>query len=403
MGSTSRQRAWLRWPWWLQVVAVHGATRVWSTVVLLVAAAGQPDSYWGPGPPDYAVFTGLFWDASWYREIAVEGYPVTLPRDADGTVQQNAWAFFPLFPWLARSAMAVTGGTWEVVAPALALLLGFGAALVLDRLVQHGVDARAGRPQGRRVALGTVLLVGLAPAGPVLQVAYSESTALLLVCTVLLLLVRRRYLWAVPAVLALGLARAVALPLAVVVLVHLVSRARAHRAGRDRLGRGEVVRIVSLGAASALAGVAWPAVAGVVTGVPDAYVRTQAAWRGTFSSAPLVPWFEMAEYLFGSTGGAVLAAVVAVTGALALSRAAAAAGQEVRAWGVAYLGYLLLVAFPQTSLIRFLLLAFPLATAAVVLARRRGTLVALVGASALCQLGWTLWLWQVTTATAWPP
>ena len=44
-------------------------------------------------------------DGSWYRNVAENGYPAELPRGEDGLVQQNAWAFFPLFPMLARGLM----------------------------------------------------------------------------------------------------------------------------------------------------------------------------------------------------------------------------------------------------------------------------------------------------------
>jgi hypothetical protein len=407
------------WPWWLQVLALYAATRLWSTAVFLLAAAAQPESYWAPAQPGYADFVGLFWDASWYRSIAENGYPGELPRDAAGGVQQNAWAFYPLFPLLVRGLMAF-GGSWAVLAPAASLVFGAAAALVLDRLVQGRVDAAwatgerrlalgsgerrlALSPGERRLALGTVLLVGLHPAAPVLQAGYAEALALLLVALVLWLLVRRSYVAAASVVLALGFTRPVALPMAAVVAVHLAARWREARVGRDVLPRTDVARILGLGFAAVVAGTAWPVIAGWVTGVPDAYVRTQAAWRGTFSSYPLIPWVQMAEYLMGPAGFVVLVLVTVAAFALALSPPAAVAGVEVQAWGVAYLAYLLLVAFPQTSLIRFLVLAFPLALALVALARGRRGLLALAVAGALSQLVWVVWLWQLTTPTAWPP
>lgn len=421
MGWTSRPS--LRpttWPWWVQVLAVFALTRAVSTAVLLQSAAGQPDSYWGPGPPDYATFVGTFWDGSWYREIAEDGYPDGLPLDPGGAVLQNRWAFFPLFPILVRPLLAL-GASWDVAAPTLALLLAAAAMLVIDRLVQRGVDLRRdagpgagtpvgaapdtvpGGPSSRRLALGTVLLVGLYPAAPVLQVAYTESLSLLLVAVSLWLLAGRSYVAAAPVVVALGLTRAVALPVALVVAVHLAQRALAHRRGTDPFPRGDVVRVLALGALAAAAGVLWPVWVGLSTGVPDAYLRTQAAWRGSFSSAPVVPWVEMSGYLLGSWGLPVLVlAVVAVLG-LALSRGAGAAGVEVRAWGVAYPLWLLVVAFPQTSLIRFLLLAFPLGLATVALARSRWVLGTVALAFAAGQVVWVRWLWQLTEPTAWPP
>lgn len=391
------------WPWWAQALAVYLATRLWSAAVFLVAAAGQPASYWGPDRPGYATFTGLFWDASWYRTVAEQGYPPELPRDPTGNVQQNAWAFLPLFPLLVRAGTALTGVSWATLAPSVALVLGALAALVLDRLVQGRVAARHGPGEGRRVALGTVLLVGLHPAAPVLQAAYPESFALLLLVLALWLLVRRRYVLAMPAVLALGFTRPVALPVAAAVAVHLAGRWRDHRRRRERLRVGEGAAALALLAVAVLAGVAWPALAGLLTGVPDAYLRTQAAWRGTFSSAPVVPWLQMAEHLMGVIGLPVLVLVVAGALGLALSPPAAAAGREVQTWGVAYLAYLVLVAFPHTSLVRFLLLAFPLAIALAVLARRRWALALLALAGALGQVVWVWWLWQLTGPTGWPP
>jgi hypothetical protein len=381
---------------------VYGVTRVWTTVVLLVAARSQPASVWGDASPSYWSFVGLFWDASWYRAIAEQGYPSTLPVDSGGHVLQNAWAFFPLFPWLARALMAVTQGPWEVVAPITATVLGAAAVVVIAELVESRARAR-GYPRARSLALGTVLLVGLFPAAPVLQVAYTESLSLLLVATTISLLVRRRYAWAAAAVLALGLTRAVALPMAVVVAVHLVSRWRAARAVGTPLPRRDVLAVVGVGAAAVVAGVLWPLTAGLVTGVPDAYVRTQAAWRGTFSSAPFVPWVQMADYLFGPPGLIVLGVVVAVFLALGLVPKARVAGPELQAWGLAYPAYLLAAIFPQSSTFRFLLLAFPLGTTTVALAPTRVRVALVAVLFAVGQWVWVVWLWQLTTATAWPP
>lgn len=397
MGPTSRfaPRP-AAWPWWVQVLTVHGATRVVSTVLLVVLATRWPDRY--------SVVVGTFWDATWYRRIAESGYPSTLPLDEAGEFTENSWAFYPLFPYLVRALLAVTGGTWNIVAPTTALVLGTAAMLVVDRLVQGEVDARARRsaPEGvapsRRLALGTVLLLGVHPASPVFQVAYTESLALLLIATSLVLLRRRAYGAVAACVVALGFSRAVALPMAAVIGVHLLVRQRAARAGSEDLPRGDVVRILALGGVAVLAGVAWPILAGLVTGVPDAYLQTQAAWRGSFSSAPFVPWVQMAGYLAGPWGPAVLVAFVVAVASLGLSPHARAAGVEVQAWGLAYPAWLLVVAFPQTSTYRFSLLAFPLVLALVGLVRTWWGLAALAAASVVGQAWWLLVL-----TTYWPP
>ncbi|WP_249382804.1 hypothetical protein [Actinotalea sp. K2] len=406
---------------------MHGAARALSALVLVVVAGAQEASLWTGAAPSYVEYTGLMWDASWYRQIAVEGYPTELPRGADGAVLQNAWAFFPLFPTLVRVLMVVTGAPWEVVAPSLALVLGAAAMLVVHRLVLGAAErlpARGGvRVPPRGLALGTVAVLSTAPASPVLQVAYTESLALLLVAAVLLALREHRYLAAVPLVLALGLTRAVALPVLVAVLVHGLHRWWAMRDGgsmrsADRLG------LAVLGVASAVAGVLWPIVCALVTGVPGAYLQTQAAWRARPEVVPLVPWLDMARWLAGPWGVVLLAVVVMLLLALVLGRTLRDLGPELSGWTTGYLAYLLLVVEPGTSLVRFLLLAVGLAPAVLLgvvrllvagapAARAPGArwpARALVGGTAaLVVLGvagqvWWVWtLWRLIPPADWPP
>lgn len=388
------------------MLAVYVLARAWSVAVLLVVAQSQEENLWTPAAPSYGEFVGLMWDASWYRQIATEGYPASLPVGADGAVQQNVWAFFPLFPALARAAMLLTGAPWHVAAPTLALVLGAAAVLVVHRVVEAGapraVAARPGLP------LATATVVAWFPTAVVLQVAYTESLALLLIATVLLLLVRRRYGLAAVAVLALGFTRAVALPLALVVLVHAVTRWRAARRDAATVSRRDVVGMGVLLAASVVAGFAWQVVNAVVTGRTDAYLVTQAAWRARPDVVPLLPWLDVARWRFGEWGPAVLVAAIALIVTLLLVPAARRLGPELRAWPAAYLAYLVAVVEPGTSLARFLLLAFPLGAVTVGLVtgpavRRRAWVALLVVAFAALQVGWVWQLWRLTPPSGWPP
>lgn len=394
------------WPWWVQVLAVYGAARAWSAVVLMVVAERQVENLWTPASPSYLQFTGLMWDASWYRSIAEQGYPAELPLDDAGQVRQNAWAFFPLFPALVRVLMLVTGAPWEVVAPLLALALGAAAVLVVHRVVERGapraVAARPGLP------LATVALVSVFPTSVVLQVGYTESLALLLVATSLLLVLTRRYGWAALAVVALGFTRAVAAPMLAVVLVHAVVRWREHRRGGDPLTPGDVAQVAGLAVVAALSGVAWPVVCGLVTGRPDAYLLTQGTWRGSGDVVPLEPWGYVSRYWFGSWAPLVLVAAAAVVVGVVASRSARRQSAELQTWSIAYLGYLVLAVEPGTSLARFLLLAFPLgaATAGLVArdpVRRRAWLAAVVVVMALLQLVWVDAIWRLVPPSGWPP
>jgi hypothetical protein len=394
------------WPWWLQSLAVYGAARAFSAVLLLVVASRQAANGWTGAAPGYADYTGLMWDATWYRRIAEGGYPATLPVGADGLVQQNEWAFFPLYPFLVRAVMAVTGGSWAVVAPTVSLLAGAGAVLLVHRTVVRGapraVAARPGLP------LATVLLVSAFPTAVVLQVGYTEALALLLVAASLLAVVTRRYGWACAAVLALGFTRAVALPMAVVVVVHALVRWREWRAAGERPPGRDLAGIAALAVAAVVSGFAWIAVCGWVTGVPDAYLQTQESWRGARTTAPFAGWAYVPGFWFGDAAPfVVLGAAVLVVGVL-VAPSTWRLGRELHAWSAAYLLYLAAAVEPGSSLARFLLLAFPLAAAtAGVVPRPRWARWAWTGGVVVLmlvlQVVWVDRIWRLVPPSGWPP
>lgn len=390
---------WRRWPWWVRVLVVYVAFRVVAAVVLLVVARHQAATGWTGAHPDYASYVGLQWDASWYRRIAEHGYPAELPVDSDGTVRQNAWAFFPLFPGLAW-VLTSTGIDWVWAAPALATCCGAGAMLVVHRLVEgtRAAELRPGLP------LATVAVLCAFPSAPVLQTAYTESLALLLIASALLLIARRRYEWAALAIVLLGFTRAVALPMVVVVLWHLVSRWRAgRRPDGDPLPTRDVVRLGALTLVAAVSGVSWQVICGLATGSADGYLRTQDAWRGTGEVVPFVPWVKVSQWLYGSAGPVVLAVVLLAVAGLLLTPTARRLGPEMWAWTVAYLGYLVAVIEPGTSVVRFLLLAFPLAAVAVGWTRSRPWFWAVVAAGLVGQAWWVWTLWRLVPPSGWPP
>ncbi|MDO8121402.1 hypothetical protein Q6346_08765, partial [Isoptericola sp. b490] len=251
----------------MQTLAVALGARLLSAVVFVVVAGTQAENLWTPAHPSYLDYTGTMWDATWYRQIAEHGYPATLPVGLDGRVLQNRWAFFPLFPSLVRAVMTVTGGTWVVVAPLVALALGLVAMLVVHAVVADAVQAVDVPDRVRRwTPLLTVALLSTSASAPVLQVAYTESTALLGVATALLALRRRRYGVAAIVIVAVGLTRAVALPLAVVVLAHGWSRMRS----TTPFGRRSQAAVAGLALLAVASGFAWPTITAQVTGVPGA-------------------------------------------------------------------------------------------------------------------------------------
>ncbi len=390
-------------PWVWHVLGVYALSRVLVTGALLIARTHQGESFegWWPDPdgqPPYGVFVGRWWDGWWYERIWSGGYPDALPV-RDGAVVINEWAFFPLYPGIVKAVTTATGGTWIVVAPLVSLVLGAIALLVVHRLVAVAApDAVAARPG---LPLATVAVLAFFPSAVVLQVAYTESLALLLVATSLLLLVRRRYAWTMLAVAALGFTRAVALPMAVVVAAHLLLRWRESRAGREELAPRERVLGVALLGVAGLSGGIWPLIAGAATGRVDAYVLTQGAWRPDRGVGLFAGWTRVET--FSPLGvGLTLVAVALVLGLLALAafaapRSARRIGVELWVWCAAYVLYLAAVGDLISSQLRFLLLAFPLATVLVALVPRPGwaarawTWLLVAGLAA----GQVAWVWTV--------
>ena len=197
-----------RWPWWVQVGGLYIAVRFVSACIFMAAALHQGVNPWFPAKPDYWSFINI-WDARWYGEVLQNGYPEVLPTDGAGNVQENAWAFYALFPLLGRVVAGLTGMQPAFALTLIAMVSGLGAALVIYRLFRHKAS--------HRTALWATVFVATFPVSPVLQVPYAESLNLLLLAAALLLVVERRYLWAVPVVVLMCLSRPTGVPFAATV------------------------------------------------------------------------------------------------------------------------------------------------------------------------------------------
>ncbi len=341
----------------VRVLLVYLAIRAVGAVMIAVAARDQvPTPGWTDEHVDY-LDMAVLWDGSWYRSIALDGYPDVLPTDANGALQQNAWAFYPLYPLVCRFIMGLTGLSFPLVGTLVAVVCGAAAAVVMARLLASRV--------GQTTALLAVAAWAAFPATPALQIAYTEGPAMLVLCLFLWALMRRRWWTTAALAVVTGLTRPIAVPLAVVVAVALYKRWR--RRGHHRIGRGEYVGgAVALGV-TGLSGGLWPAIVWLGTGAPDGYTRTMGTWRSGGTVELFAPWLGMSRYVFrdfsdpatlGPVGLAVLVAALAVAVAGPWSRRL---GWELRAWCLAYPAYLAAVLDPFTSIFRYLIPLFPLA------------------------------------------
>lgn len=379
------------WPWWLQVTVLYAGSRLVSACIFMAAALHQGPNPWFPPKPDYWNFINI-WDARWYAQVIAGGYPSILPTDTAGEVQENTWAFYPLFPALAGGLSRLTGLSPAASLTLIAMLAGWGAALAVYALFRQ----KAQHAQ----AMWGVAFFSVFPVSAVLQVPYAEPLSILLLAWALLLVVRRQYLWAMPVVVLLCLSRPVGVPFAATAGLLLVLRAIAYvrngrQPSRDEVvpTAGELAALAGLTAVAGLAALAWPAAAWAVTGDPQAYTKTETVWRG-HDLVPFKPWFDTGTDLFGPVLG-ILAPVVfvALFAAMLFLPPVVRLGVELRLWCACYMGYLLVFLHPQTSTFRMLLPLFPLALGAVFLSRSkayRGTVVAMF---LLLQIVWVVWLW----------
>ena len=375
-----------RWPWWLQVSALYVAARLASACIFMAAALQQGTNPWFPARPDYWNFINI-WDARWYGEVISNGYPAALPVDAAGNVQENAWAFYPLFPFLGRALSALTGMAPAAALALIAMLSGLGAALVLYLLFRQ----RA--PHG--TAMWAVAFFATFPVSGILQVPYAEPLTILLLGAALLLVLRRQYYAAMPVVVLMCLSRPVGVPFAAMVGLLFVYRLVQRGRGRDSQVHSprELGGLAGLTAVSGASALIWPVAAWVATGDIEAYTKTETVWRG-HDLVPFKPWFDTGIQLFGPVLGVLAPFIFAgLFALLLLSPPVRKLGTELRLWCACYMAYLLLFLHPQTSTFRMLLPLFPLALSAALLSRSRAYRGTVIVMFVLLQIVWIVWLW----------
>ena len=263
-------------------------------------------------------------------------------------MQQNQWAFYPLYPSLVKLA-TWTGLSYGLAASLVSTILGAVAMCVLYRLLAPRLGAFG--------AAMSVLALCVAPAAVIWQVAYTESLALLLLLLALGSLARRHYGRYLTAVLLLSLTRPIVLPIAGVAAVHwlLRWRGRAHEPFPRREAWTSGAAVLLTGASFLI----WPAVTGIVTHRPDAYFVTQQAWLHSGASG----WPTYLVAVVHASSATLVAGTVVVVGFLAvvlLRKPAHLWGTEMRAWSALYPLYVLVATVPGTSFVRYgLLCVFP--------------------------------------------
>ncbi|WP_349427107.1 hypothetical protein [Microbacterium sp. LWS13-1.2] len=377
----------------LRVAAIYLGARLITTLFLFLAA--ELSGFQSRMGADAGVGdTVVAWDGTWYWLVAISGYPSSLPLSDSGQVAENAWAFLPLYPYLAHAVALPFGGQWGTGAVIVSLIAGYGASLALYSLLRIRLDEVA--------TLWAVAFFASGPIAALFQIGYAESLNLFWLFCALWCVVRRRYGWLYPLIPLMAFTRPGVLAFSLFLALFGIWR-WFHRT-REPLRGAEITHIIALGLLAAVAGFAWQFIAGWVTGDPDAYLATELAWRrnwvpGDPSFAPFEPFFAGVSFWFETIWRLPLALGYALAGAGVLLMGAALAflpqvrrlGVEIRLWSASYLVYLLLVFFPQSSIFRLLVPLSPLWGAFAVPRSR----VWRVGVLLVCLIGQWWWIYNM--------
>ncbi|HPU12315.1 MAG TPA: hypothetical protein PLQ19_00830 [Aeromicrobium sp.] len=241
---------------------------------------------------------------------------------------------------IARLLATVTGISAGTAGVIVSLLMGLAAVLLFRKLI---LTVWPGSATAVPWVLFTAPLVLAAyPAAGFFNTAYSDATALAVVMLMLVLLTSKRYAWLCLVVLVLGLARPIAPPVGVVVIVHFWPQiVGAWR--RDRVVPWRPIGwFTVIGFACVLSAALWPIIAAVVTGEPTALFETQASWPRPGNADPSIPFSVWIATRGGVVIGlATLAALLAIFAVLFRVNRLHPFGPEIYAWTLAYITFLL--------------------------------------------------------------
>lgn len=386
------RHGWNQLPILARIAAIYVVARLITFLLLTLAAdASTMTSRFGENAT--AATWVLAWDANWYWIVADVGYPDHLPLNEQGQPQENAWAFMPLFAWVAK-LVSLPFGQWAAGALVVSLLSGMAACVALYALLRTKLTENQ--------SLWAVVFFANGPLAALFHTGYAEPMYMALLLAALLALVKRRFGWLYLLIPLMGYTRPGVLAFALMLGLYGIYR-WFHRK-TDPLPQAQIVHIIALGALASIVGLSWQIIAGLAMGDMTAYLQTELSWRRNWlpeSSPVFIPfdgWILGLNFWFGQwhlpawLGWIAFLAVLVVTVIwLWKSRAVRALGPEIRLYVASYLLYLLAVFFPQSSTLRLLIPLAPLWGAPAQIRPLWGRLLVLAG----CLIYQTIWIFEM--------
>lgn len=349
-------------------IGVYLLFRGYAAVALGILSTRQTALFPGGNPvmvepmPAHPGYWGVItnWDAQWYEYIATRGYATPVAGWTDPYLTGHSWAFPPAFPLVVKAVMML-GMSFPVAATVVNLVFGAVAMVLLFKLLEDR--------KGRFYAGAGVIVFNCFLSAPLLQMAYSEAMALMLLLLAFWLLSKRQYWWAIIPIVVLAFVRIVTPPFGLVVLVALIDRWRRRK--EDRLGWGEGISLVVLGLMSVAGVFLWGRVSqffstasGTGNG-PAAVPVGDAALHANDAASRVAQthyfmWFTESYKVFGWWFPTLVAVLLAAAVVVAYLPMMKPWGREICTWFWAYPVFLAVATGNHAGILRYLLLGFPL-------------------------------------------
>lgn len=265
------------WRTALTIIALYLVSRLMLVVIGVMARQTVGD---GVAEPLARMFCR--WDCDWYLSLVAQGYTT---GSADSASGKTSYAFFPVFPLLAR---ALTGlGLSPVAAVVWLANLCFVAALFYVQRYARLLGLSTG------ASLIAVALLCFVPQGFVFSAGYTESLFLLLLAAAMYHMRREQYLAAGIAAAALSGVRANGVFFLVFALV-LILRQFGWRALVQPWQRPEVFVPVALAPLGLFLFWAW-----CYHSTGDAFAQMSSVEQG-WQWRSAAPWKNLARHLDGN-------------------------------------------------------------------------------------------------------
>lgn len=288
--------------------------------------ASTPNNYWGSIANS---------DGFWYQFIAYNGYRQNSIYDAQGVIRQSEWSFYPLWPKFTGLLSDVTLIPAAMVGGVLSLIFALGGVLLLYKLVE--------KLKGKNYAMIAAVWIALSPLSVIFHMYYTEGLAFFLIVSMLWLVDRKSYLWALLPITLLAFTRPVGVAVGFFFLLFWLMKYK-NRFSKPFPGREQLLIAVAFIWGFLSFGL-WPFILAVRQHQWDFFFEVQSAFRSHGSNAVLFIWPDGSIHVWMKIVIAVFLLSI-ITAIFARDRYEVGWPVLIKLWAIAYLAFIVVTIQP---------------------------------------------------------